>query len=55
MVFLFNANFETFQKEENMRKGIVLSMVAALSIGVLAGCSGALIRTLRGTSKDVKV
>ncbi len=29
-----------FKKEENMRKGVVLSMVAALSLGLLAGCSG---------------
>lgn len=29
-----------FKKEENMRKGIILSMVAALSLGLLAGCSG---------------
>lgn len=29
-----------FKKEENMRKGVILSMVAALSLGLLAGCSG---------------
>ena len=28
------------KKEENMRKGVILSMVAALSLGLLAGCSG---------------
>lgn len=31
-----------FKKEENMRKGVILSMVAALSLGLLAGCSGGL-------------
>ena len=29
-----------FKKEENMRKGVILSMVAALSLGLLTGCSG---------------
>lgn len=29
-----------FKKEENMRKGVILSMVATLSLGLLAGCSG---------------
>lgn len=29
-----------FKKEENMRKGVILSMVVALSLGLLAGCSG---------------
>ena len=29
-----------FKKEENMRKGVILSVVAALSLGLLAGCSG---------------
>ena len=29
-----------FKKEENMRKGVILSMVAALSLGLPAGCSG---------------
>lgn len=29
-----------FKKEGNMRKGVILSMVAALSLGLLAGCSG---------------
>lgn len=38
-----------------MRKGIVLSMVTALSIGVLAGCSGGSNKNSKGTSNDVKV
>lgn len=38
-----------------MRKGIVLSMVTALSIGVLAIAAEALIRTLKGHQNDVKV
>ena len=29
-----------FKKEENIRNGVILSMVAALSLGLLAGCSG---------------
>ena len=29
-----------FKKEDAMRKGIKLSVVAALSLGLLAGCGG---------------
>ena len=38
-----------------MRKGIVLSMVAALSIGVLTGCSGSSNKSSKSASNDVKV
>ena len=45
-----------FKKEDAMRKGIKLSVVAALSLGLLAGCGGGIkIQKLQSSSNEIKV
>ena len=44
-----------FKKEEAMRKGIKLSVVAALSLGLLAGCGGGSKSKTASSSDEIKV
>ena len=44
-----------FKKEDAMRKGIKLSVVAALSLGLLAGCGGGSKSKTASSSNEIKV
>ena len=44
-----------FKKEDAMRKGIKLSVVAALSVGLLAGCGGGSKSKTASSSDEIKV
>ena len=44
-----------FKKEDAMRKGIKLSVVAALSLGLLAGCGGGSKSKTASSSDEIKV